>query len=330
MELETPGSCDLYARKASHFCCAIGHGRGGVAEPELHVTEAIASVLINCNRRSASRPCRALDLGANNGWMSAHMMQLGAHVTAVEPSPDLSRALNETADVNCWADRLTLHTARACLRADARCFHPKPCATCSCGGWRWGNTQGHAQVTVRHGEACAMRFGLPAAVGGVVYEDLLWEASAGTGELDLIKMDADGPEGAWMRSLDALLSRPADGRPRLRVRSLIVEGSRLEPAVMVRLQSVHGYTVLRLDEHDDRRLVTRTGWDAYSPDGTIAPLNRYASEHVAGDRARCKYSPPHVRPMADNVSRFDLEDEWFGVRAMRHVYRVKPNLSEQG
>jgi hypothetical protein len=33
--------------------------------------------------------------------------------------------------------------------------------------------------------------------------------------------------------------------------------------------------------------------------------------------------------MGDNVSRFELEDEWWAVRAMRHVFRVKPNASQQ-
>ncbi len=33
--------------------------------------------------------------------------------------------------------------------------------------------------------------------------------------------------------------------------------------------------------------------------------------------------------MGDNVSRFELEDEWFSLRAMRHVFRVKPNASQQ-
>jgi hypothetical protein len=35
-------------------------------------------------------------------------------------------------------------------------------------------------------------------------------------------------------------------------------------------------------------------------------------------------------PVGDNVSRFELEDEWFGVRAMRHVFRVKPGMTAQG
>ena len=32
----------------------------------------------------------------------------------------------------------------------------------------------------------------------------------------------------------------------------------------------------------------------------------------------------------DNVTRLELEDELWAVRAMRHVYRIKPNLSLQG
>ena len=35
-------------------------------------------------------------------------------------------------------------------------------------------------------------------------------------------------------------------------------------------------------------------------------------------------------PMGDNVSRNQLEEELFSVRAMRHVFRVKRNMSLQG
>ena len=35
-------------------------------------------------------------------------------------------------------------------------------------------------------------------------------------------------------------------------------------------------------------------------------------------------------PAGDNVSRLELEEELWAIRAMRHVYRIKPNLSLQG
>ena len=136
----TPGQCDLYARKAAAFCCTLGSTRGIVAspgDPEPHVLEAIASFLSHCQRRPAHRRCRALDLGANNGWMSAYMMQLGSHVVSVEPASDFARALNETAAVNCWADRLMVYNARACVGREPRCMAPSPCKQCSCCGRCW-------------------------------------------------------------------------------------------------------------------------------------------------------------------------------------------------
>ena len=129
-----------------------------------------------------------------------------------------------------------------------------------------------------------------------------------------------------MERLEQLLSQGAA----LRVRTIIVEGSNLKPVTLERLQRKHNYTALRLDEHDERRSITRQGWDAYSPSGTFARLDRFRNEHTGSERARCKYSArTHLRPMGDNVSRLELEEEWFGVRAMRHVYRVKPQLGLQ-
>ena len=193
------------------------------------------------------------------------------------------------------------------------------CARCSCGGWRWGDGFGASQIDESHGEGCAERFGLPTNVSGLAFESLVWEAAAGTGEIDLIKMDADGPEGLWLKALKVMLH---GDRP-LRVRTIIVEASFVNPETMHHFQNVLGYTVLRLDRHDARRYVTREGFDAYSAPGSIEPLDRLQKQHEPIDRLKCKYSPPGPhRPLADNVSRTKLEDEWFAVRAMRHVFHT--------
>jgi SAM-dependent methyltransferase len=343
MELGTPGSCDLYAHKSRGFCCDLGRHDVGrhnrlTDEPEPHIMEAIASFLEGCSRRSGTRRCRALDLGANNGWMTAAMLSLGSHVVAVEPSADFARAIHETAALNCWSDRLTIYNSRACVPGvpgSSKCFEPELCPDCSgCGGWRWGNIYGHDQNRAKYGRNCSRNFNLPESVGGRDFEELLWEAAGPDGKIDLLKMDADGPEGRWMSLLERLISGRGDserGGRRLRVHSIIVEASHVEPRTMVRFQSSHGYTVLRLDQHDGRRWLTPEGFDAFSANGTIERLDRFQKEHEPADRKHCKYSPPtRLVPMGDNISRFALEDEWFGVRALRHVFHIKPNLTEQG
>ena len=64
-----PGTCDLYGHRTRHFCCELADGQSG--EPETHVRQALASFLMHCPSRPRERPCRALDLGANNGWCVA-------------------------------------------------------------------------------------------------------------------------------------------------------------------------------------------------------------------------------------------------------------------
>ena len=56
-------------------------------------------------------------------------------------------------------------------------------------------------------------------------------------------------------------------------------------------QAVHGYTIFRLDEHDNRRLITERGWDSYSRPGTIARLDRLDQEYKEANTGRSKYSP---------------------------------------
>ena len=369
------GTCDFYrAPKLGRpsFCCDI---QGDYRQPEIAVREAIGSFLVGCNRRPAGRPCRALDLGANNGWFSAYMLQLGAHVVSVEPQPAFAQAIEATAKLNCWKKRSTVINARACTSREVSGARPfitrdaKPFSgscyiatnTSSCeagGGFREGG--GSSQLRTVYGHECAAKHGLPATVGGIPLRSVLLEGAQAEQaaelqrktntatipslrvELDLVKIDVDGPERYMMQEIDDLMTSRL-----LSIRTIIVEASFVTPSQMFRLQHRHGYTAYRLDAHDGRRRMTRSGWDAFSPGRTIARLDRFASKHREADRAVTRFSPHNpdqfkasngasapdhpkgLTPAGDDTPRVDLEEELFGVRAMRHVYRAKPNLSLQ-
>lgn len=122
----TPSSCDFYRDRS--FCV-----RAGSSADEPHVLEAVASTLIGCKRESGRGGCRAVDLGANNGWITLRMLALGANVTAVEPQADLSQAITESADLNChMPDRI--RSIAAYIEAE-----PPPTGTMRAGlGYRFG------------------------------------------------------------------------------------------------------------------------------------------------------------------------------------------------
>ena len=86
-----PGSCDFY--KDTSFCAS----RAAHPALEPHVLEALASALVG-SCRAVRGGCRAVDLGANNGWITLRMLALGANVTAVEPQADLAQAVHDSAD----------------------------------------------------------------------------------------------------------------------------------------------------------------------------------------------------------------------------------------
>ena len=123
---------------------------------------------------------------------------------------------------------------------------------------------------------------------------------------------------------------------------MIIEGSHLEPAVLMRYERVHNYTFYRLDEHDARRFVDRDGWDAYSPIGTYARIDRLATEHEKADHELSKYSVKRefrrngsssartLKPSGDGVRRWQLEKEMLAVRGMRHVFQWPRGMSLQG
>ena len=85
-------------------------------------------------------------------------------------------------------------------------------------------------------------------------------------------------------------------------------GSGLTARRLHRFQHAHGYTWFRLDDNDGRRFITAAGWDAYSPAGTLLPLNRSAAS-------------------ARSLERLHYEEELFGVRGIRHCFRARRNLS---
>jgi hypothetical protein len=149
-----PGTCDLY-RLPTQCCMYMGDYR----EPEIHVRQALASLLMHCVHRSPDNLCRSVDLGANNGWFTAMMLQLGSRVLSIEPQVDFARAIRETAALvrhavplpaaaapplpmharesrqslsllrqNCWANRSTVINARACSRhaGNGVCMKPTP------------------------------------------------------------------------------------------------------------------------------------------------------------------------------------------------------------
>ena len=86
------------------------------------------------------------------------MLQMGATVIAVEPQPDLAKALLETVELNCWADRATVVNARACAGGNIKRYDQQgrsyshascmaPVVGCRAfNGWRHGNSHGPAQL----------------------------------------------------------------------------------------------------------------------------------------------------------------------------------------
>ena len=326
MQLSSTQPCDLY--ESATTCCRFANGSTG--EPERYVREAIASFLVGCERRrSIGHPCLAADLGANNGWFSAYMLQLGALVVSVEPQQDLAQALRDTVQLNCWSERSVVFNAHACAPGGSQCpgrVHLPDCMR----GWRLSYPQN------RTGTGYARLHGLPEHIPNVTFEEIFFQtlrpareraARAATVEFELVKIDVDGMEGEWLAHLESLMRKE-----RLRIRAIVVEGSYLRPTTMHRLQHHHNYSFYRLDALDGRRFIGADGWDVYSPPGTLAPLMRHREDHVLIDGMKQRYSPVGLAKghRDGNQTRDAFEDEMFGIRGMRHAFRVKANTSLHG
>jgi FkbM family methyltransferase len=112
------------------------------------------------------------------------MLSLGASVTAVEPQPDLARAARETVELNCWSGRAQVITGLVDAQPNT-----------------WGEFD-LAATGMKGGRAAGRGEGLAAA--GLSPKVALLPLDAvltrtGTRSFELLKLDADGPEGSWLR-----------------------------------------------------------------------------------------------------------------------------------
>ena len=283
----SPGECDLYRARAT--CCALVALDDQFIEAP--VREVIASVLDGCWQRPRRRPCLSLDLGANNGWMSAYMLMMGSFVVAVEPASDLALAASATAELNCWADRFEMVVGWACGDVEYETSAPKlpPDST----KWnmdsycpsRFGSLplHGHRAGGKPRNLTARLRTAFPVRLHELLFHrrPAAWptaraSARASPPHFDLIKLDGDGPERIWLRNLADLISARRISVDAIAVETLHFSG--LRPEDMLQLQSGLGYHIHRIGDYD--------------------------------------------RPLPAG-----LEEERFGMRAIRRAFRLKRNLT---
>lgn len=171
--------------------------------------------------------------------------------------PDVPRPrVHRLHRVNCWADRLRVINAFA--DADPAASGTLPALGYRIGGrplgWKRSpvpvvsldSVLGVTAATGSRDPASAIsRRAFEAAVGtlGGAADRAdgrgAGKSNAGTEgpmEYELIKLDADGPEGAWLKRIEELLSAR-----RLRARTLVIECNNCEARTLYLLQHKHGY-----------------------------------------------------------------------------------------
>ena len=293
METEA-GTCNLY--DDADVCCDMTTRRVDDIV-ERYVTETVAAFLAGCSARETAggTSCHAADLGANNGWMTAYMLSLGAHVVSVEPQPDLAHAVAETAALNCWSHLSVVHNAFACADRKTRggkCMEPRALR-----GPYW----------YRAGGPPPKRNSTPPLIPGLSLEEIFTghRGSSRPAYYDLVKLDGDGPELSWMHSIRKMI---LDGV--IDVQTIVIEANGManhQGAALMRAYQQQGFDVYRFPCGDNLRLIGGSGWDVLSPPGTFGRLDRLGHS-----------------PMS---SRAALEEEVLGLRGISLMYRVRDNLT---
>ena len=253
------------------------------------------------------------------------MLALGANVTTVEPQSDFADAIADAAHLNCWSHRHRIINAFACERDDGargKCMRSRrPWTAYRAGGGAPANLKERLRET-----------------RGRVIEEILLGPSGRWGttrpHYDLLKLDGDGPEGGWLHKIASFVRTR-----RMSVGAVVVEGNNVETGTMRKFQAL-GFTIYRLDAGDGRRHMTPEGWDAFSPVRGV-PLAELSLVRTPWAAKRSTDPAPmaarggvdataEAPPLATLAAapRDALEQEMFGLRAMRHLWRVVDNATE--
>ena len=330
---------------------------------------------VRTRARVAVPPLLLDALHAPDALRAAYSLHANA-VTTVEPASDFADAIADSARLNCWSHRHRMVNAFACERDDG--IGPRTCMR-SRRAWQGYRAGGGPPNGLRErlretpGQAIERLLFLdpprelssPSSPSSAPSSSVLGAAGSPSSSAssvvyyDLIKMDGDGPEGGWLRTIQKLI-----GLGRLRVGAIVMEGNHLDSTTMHRMQSVMGFTAYRLDEADGRRYITPEGWDAYSPAGTpMARLSLSRALHLRQEEV--SYAPAlGAAPRTSGAGagggagggaagaagveasaggetpdegtepgrslkapRDAYELEMFSIRAMRHLWRVRDNLT---
>lgn len=227
-------------------------------EPRPSCREALVSALLPCNLSPGE--CNYLDGGGNMGVFSLWAWALGAKVVMVEPQVDLVKAMARTIRLNCAGDDIqVLHagvTGKASVGDKAR--GPLVAGDTFAVNNVWG-TYSFRQCQPPQG--AKFHTYTEAEVPAILIDDILLERP----KWDLIKLDVDGFDLDLLDRIHTLVERQE-----IEVVSCIIEcndARHAQYAELIVKAHALGYTVYKLNVHDDRRAFNEDGWDFVSVRG---------------------------------------------------------------
>ena len=94
-------------------------------------------------------------------------------------------------------------------------------------------------------------------------------------EIELIKMDADGPEGSWLEHIERRMSAGS-----LEVGSILIECNNCQAQTLHRLQREHGYDVYLLDAYINYHFLNGRGIDVTHRFDDACRRPRLSDQHV--------------------------------------------------
>lgn len=265
-----PRGCDLCWDKLEEHpnpCELLSERK--VWNPDPHVREALVSALLPCTLSPGE--CNYLDGGGNMGVFSLWAWALGAKVVMVEPQVDLVKAMARTIRLNCAGDDIqVIHagvTGKGSVGDKAR--GPLVAGDTFAVNNVWGT---YSFRQCQPPQSAKFHTYTEAEVPAILIDNILLERP----KWDLIKLDVDGFD---LDLLDRILTLVE--RQEIEVVSCIIEcndARHAQYAELIVKAHALGYTVYKLNVHDNRRAFNEDGWDFVSVrgfNGYVLPLKYF-------------------------------------------------------
>lgn len=258
----------------------------------------------------------SIDIGANIGYFTILMASLGSKVISVEPQIDLARALKQSARVNCWSDRITVHNAFVSLNERDRNATRK--ISSGFGGRPIMAEHPKSSWMYKGDRCCKSTSGI---ISTVVIRDLFEDK-----RIKFVKIDIDSFDLKVMTYVGEMIKNGKTD-----VETIVIEANGAGLLEMLQLYNSMKYDIYIVNDHLDFRWFNSKGWDVYNHYRSI-PINDSIVEEIYNIRSIkyiLKIKPGKVEDVVSQIESLTIHNRKHERKPVLSYVLTRQNIFEK-